>query len=135
MKDNYLEELISRASDKAGSDYALAKMLDTTRQTVSDWRHNRKPCPIGDVALMAEVAGLKPEEWLARAVVAKYEGTAKGDKLYRALGKALGATGAALVSFGASTHPIFSLDENNNIVSYLIRCIEVLTRRRQLVMC
>jgi uncharacterized membrane protein len=68
---------------------------------------------------MAELAGFKAEEWAARALVAQYEGTSKGDKLFRALGKTLVATGGAVASFGASAHQIFSLDP----VSYFIRCI------------
>jgi len=121
-KPDYLDQLIDEASKKAGSDYKLAKMLETSRQSVSNWRHGAKKCPVGDVVLMAEIAGFKAEEWAARAVVSQYEGTSKGDKLYRALGKTLVATGAAVASFGASAHLIFSPD-GNPVVSYFIRCI------------
>jgi predicted transcriptional regulator len=91
-KPEYLDQLLDKASAAAGSDYKLAQMLEVNRSAVSDWRHSRKTCPVADVALMAEIAGLKPEEWIARAVVKQYEGSAKGDKLYRALGKFLAAT-------------------------------------------
>lgn len=121
-KPEYLDQLIDRASEKAGSDYALAKMLDTTRQNVSNWRHGRKPCPAGDQVLMAEIAGLKAEEWASRAIVAQYEGTKKGDMLLRALGKACLATGAAIGSSGASALESFS---------NAIRCILLLNRLRQ----
>lgn len=128
-KPEYLDQLIDLASHKAGSDYKLAKMVNVSRQTVSNWRHAKKTCPVADVVLMAEIAGLESEKWAARAIVAQYEGTPKGDMLYRALGKALLATGAALVSGGASAHPIFSIVDKG--VVYFIRCIEVLTERRQ----
>lgn len=53
-------ELIDRASSATGSDYALAKQLGTSRQTVSDWRHGRKTCPPDMRARLAEIAGLDP---------------------------------------------------------------------------
>lgn len=128
-KPEYLDQLMDQASRAAGSDYKLAQMLKTSRQAVSNWRHGQKTCPVADQVLMAEIAGLKPEEWAARALVAQYEGTSKGDMLFRALGKALLASGAVLVSSGANAHPIFSTITESAIV-YFIRCIEVLSGRR-----
>ncbi len=121
-KPDYLDQLIEKASEKAGSDYKLAALLGASRQAVSNWKHGHKTCPIADQVLMAEIAGFKAEEWAARALVAQYEGTEKGDKLYRALGKTLVATGAVIASFGANALPIFS---HNAIKagSYFIRCI------------
>lgn len=87
-KPDYFDQLLDAASAAAGSDYKLAQMLETSRSTVSDWRAGRRPCPVADVALMAELAGFVPGEWVARHIVHQYEGSAKGDKLYRALGKA-----------------------------------------------
>jgi transcriptional regulator with XRE-family HTH domain len=120
-KPDFLDQLIDRASKEAGSDYALSKRIGVGRQTVSDWRHGRRPCPAADVALMAHIAGLDADAWASRALIAQYEGTEKGEALKKALKKALAATGAALVSSGAiAQEPI----------SYLIRCIERLNRRR-----
>ena len=121
-KPEYLDQLIELASKKAGSDYKLAQLLEVPRQNLSAWKHGKKTCPAADQVLMAELAGLKAEEWAARALVSQYEGTAKGDKLFRALGKVLVATGAAATSFGASAHRIFSHD---GIAAGfdLIRCI------------
>jgi glycosyltransferase A (GT-A) superfamily protein (DUF2064 family) len=128
-KPEYLDQLIEMASKAAGSDYKLAQMLETSRQSVSDWKHSRKTCPVGDQVLMAELAGLKAEEWLARAVVSQYAGTSKGDKLYLALGKALLATGGVIASSGANAHQIFSHNVHE-AVSYLIRCIVLLSFKR-----
>jgi len=100
-KPDYLEKLIDLASKAAGNASKLAENLEVSRQTVSDWKHGRKPCPAGDVALMAEIAGMEPTVWTCRAVAAQYEGTEKGKRLREALKKALVATGAALVSSGA----------------------------------
>lgn len=113
--------LLDKAKCATGSDYATAAALKVQRQEVSDWRTGRKKCSPENVALLANVAGLKAEEWLVRAVIEKHEGTAKGDMLFKALGKALAATGAAIASSGASAHQIFSLD--------FIRCILLLNRR------
>lgn len=120
-KPDYLDQLIEKASAAAGSDYKLAQVLNTSRQAVSDWKHGRKTCPVADQVLMAELAGLKGEEWAARAIVAQYEGTAKGDMLYRALRKSLPAIGAAIASSGAHAHAIYSTSVD--AVSYFIRCI------------
>jgi DNA-binding transcriptional regulator YdaS (Cro superfamily) len=127
-KPDYLDQLIDRASEKAGSDYRLAQMLEVGRSTVSQWRHGKKTCPAGDVALMADIAGLVAEDWTNRAVIAAYAGTSKGEKIARALGKALVATGAVIVTSGVNAGQIGS-----DIGAYLIRCIVLLSRKRALV--
>ena len=119
-KPDYLDQLIDMASTAAGSDYRLAKALGVPRQRVSNWKHGHTTCPAADVALMAQIAGMDAEAWLSRATVAQYEGTPKGEKLAVALGKALLATGAALVTSGASAA---------GVCDYLIRCIERLSYR------
>lgn len=109
----YLSQLIDQASKAAGSDYKLAEELGVTRFNVSNWRHGRTTCPAADQALMASIAGLEPEAWLARATVAQYEG-AKAVKLERALKKSLAQIGGVTATFGFIVAG----------VSYLIRCIE-----------
>ena len=118
----HLVQLLDAASKAAGNDNRLAKSLNVGRSAVSNWRHGIQTCPVADQVLMAEIAGLKPEEWAARALVAQYEGTPKGDKLFIALRKLLAATGAAVASFGASAHPIFSHDGISGLAQF-IRCI------------
>lgn len=123
MQDqDQLHELLDMASKVVGSDYKLAQVLEVSRGQVSDWRHGRKPCPPADMALMASVAGLDAEAWLVRATIAKYEGTAKGDRLYKALGKALLATGAAVASSGASATAIFGNTVPNTLGDWLVAC-------------
>lgn len=119
----YLITLIDKAKEKAGSDYKLAAMLGVSRQAVSNWRHRGKSCPIADQALMASIAGLDVTAWTARAVVSQYEGTAKGDALYKALGKALLATGAVIASSGAAARETFFNGSPTTIVVDFIRCI------------
>ncbi|MBB4225601.1 hypothetical protein [Variovorax guangxiensis] len=100
--------LIDKAKEISGSDYKLAKLTGHTPQQISDWRHGRKPCPPEDQALIAGVAGLNAEQVALRALVEKHEGTAKGDRLMKVLGKALLATGGAIASAGASAAAISS---------------------------
>jgi plasmid maintenance system antidote protein VapI len=119
-KPEYLDQLLQHASDKAGSDYRLAKVLEVNRATISQWRSGKRTCPPGDVALMAEMLGLDPEAWTARAVIAQHEGTQKGVRLASALKKAVLVTGAALATSGASAAAAGC--------SYFIRCIEALIR-------
>ena len=123
-KPEYLEELIDKASKAAGNDSQLAKMLEVSRQAVNDWRKGRKTCPVADQTLMASIAGLDAEAWHARATVAQYEGTSKGDKLYRVLGKALAATGAVIASSGVNALAIYSTANE-----HFIRCIKVLRKK------
>jgi transcriptional regulator with XRE-family HTH domain len=104
-----LEVLIDRASALAGSDGKLAAALGVSRQVVSDWRHGRRTATPEDQALLAAHADLDPILELARATVRKHEGTAKGDLLMKALGKALPAIGAGLASAGAHAQGIGSM--------------------------
>lgn len=80
-----LRELIEQASKIAGSNAALAKLIGAEAPNVNMWKSGKKPCPPGDVALMAHIAGLDAGEWALRAMAAKYEGTAKGEMLMQAL--------------------------------------------------
>ena len=118
----YLSQLLDKAKEATGSDYATAKALGVTRGYVSQWRNGTSQCTPEDVAQLAALAGLEADKWLVRAVLAKHEGTEKGDRLYRALGKASAAIGAAMASSGASAQGIFSLD--------YIRCILLLSNKR-----
>jgi len=101
-KPDYLDQLIDRASAAAGSDYKLAQQIGVNRQAISNWRHGHKTCPAADQALMAQIAGLDPEAWASRALIAAYEGEPKGELLKQALKKALLATGAALAMSGGA---------------------------------
>lgn len=104
-----LNILIDKASAIAGSDYKLAQSLGVGRQVVSNWRHGRKTATPEDQVLLAGIAGLDVTPILARAIVEKHEGTAKGDRLMKVLGKALLATGGAIGSAGAAAHQIGSM--------------------------
>lgn len=108
MKQSELNFLLDKARETCGSDYKVAKTIGATPQNVSDWRHERRTCMPEDIALLAAVAGLDAQAWLSRATVERYEGTPKGDRLMKALGKALVLTGAAAGSVGAHAGAIYS---------------------------
>jgi len=118
-KPDYLDQLITKAAEKAGSDYKLAQLLEVSRGNVSDWRKGRRPCPAAEQALMADIAGLDASAWGARALIAPHEGTEKGERLKQALKKALLATGGAAALFGSSAQAAI-----HDGLAYLIRCIK-----------
>lgn len=106
MKREDVTMLLDLASAKVGSDYKLAQLLGVSRQRVSNWRNAQQTISPEDVAIVANVAGLDASGWALRAMVAKHEGTAKGDRLMKAVGKALLATGAVVASSGAAATEI-----------------------------
>lgn len=106
--DQEVITLLDKAKKAMGTDASVARALGTSAQRVTNWRTGNAPCSPENQALIAAIAGLDPLAELARAVVRKHEGTAKGDQLMKALGKSSLAIGAALASVGASAHQIFS---------------------------
>lgn len=120
-----LSQLLDQASKVAGNDSRLAAMLEVPRQHVNHWRNGLRSCSPEDVAQLADIAGMDGEKWLIRATLAKHEGTAKGDRLMKVLGKALAVTGV-VASNGANAQPTFLID----MLDYFIRCILLLNRKR-----
>lgn len=122
MNGHDVQTLLDKAKLQSGSDYKTAKELGVSRMNLSNWRHGKQPMPVADVALAAHLAGLDAVEWCSRATAAQHEGTPKGVKLQTALKKALQATGAALVSSGASAATITATASKAGLL-YFIRCI------------
>ncbi len=114
--------LLDEAKKQTGSDYKTAQKLMVSRMAVSNWRHDKKPMPVADITLAADLAGMDAVEWTARAVAAQHEGTDKGEALKRALKKALQATGAAMLSSTAKAAA--AMTAFHEPISYLIRCIK-----------
>lgn len=61
-----LPQLIDQAAAKVGSHTELAKRLKVTPQRLSEWKHNRRPCPLETQGLIAEAAGEDPGAWQCR---------------------------------------------------------------------
>lgn len=125
-QQKYLIELMDKAKASLGSDYKVAQALELNPTNLAAWRAGRRPCPPADMVLLAEIAGLEPEHWAARALVAQHEGTNKGEKLQKALRKLLVATGGVTTSFIANAALISPPDT----VIWFIRCALLLSRRR-----
>lgn len=109
-----VKTLIDKAAKVCGSDNKLALHMEVSRTLISDWKHGRKRCAPEDIAVIADLAGFDGAAWANRAMLWRWEGTSKGDRLMRALGKSVIATGAALATSGVSAR----------MVTDLIRCIE-----------
>lgn len=128
--DDNLIFLMDKAKAIAGSDYKLAKLVATTPQKISDWRHGRQKCPPERMAVMAEIAGFDAVQTLLRATVENYEGTEFGDRLMRVLGKALLATGGVIASAGANAAAIYSLTATpTSTYEAAVKAIQCIKRR------
>jgi hypothetical protein len=100
--------LLDKAKNVAGTNTAVAKSLGISLQQLTNWRTGNATCSPENQALIAAVAGLDPAEFLVRAVVLKHQGTAKGDRLMKVLGKSSLAIGAVIGSAGAAAQQISS---------------------------
>lgn len=126
-----LGKLIDAASAVAGSDYKLAQRLDVTRALVSAWRHGKKPCSLDAVADMAAIAGLPVEKIVAEALIDRNAGTPRGERLARALGKALAGVVATLCIYGTAVPDARAAGnsqstQNLQLVKRLRRILEML---------
>lgn len=96
MQSPEISELIKRAAANVGNKAALARHMGVNQSRLREWETGVRTCPIEDVAILADVAGLPAEIWLARAAMWTHEGTPKGERLKKALGKYARAIGAVL---------------------------------------
>lgn len=90
-----VRSLIEKAALRAGNEYRLAKAIGYPDSTVANWKAGQRPCPVSAQALLAEAAGLNPNEVLAYAVIEREPNPKRKERLANALGKALGRMSAA----------------------------------------
>lgn len=88
LAKNRIDNLIKRASESAGTEYKLAKIMGYDQAALTKWKNGSKPCPIEAQAIMAEVAGLDAMETIAAALLERNEGTKRYGALEKAVGKA-----------------------------------------------
>lgn len=67
-----LNLLIEKAKSIVGSEYKLAKLIGAPASSITAWKQGKQGCAVGDVVLMAHIAGLDTSEWAARAIVDSY---------------------------------------------------------------
>lgn len=72
-----LPNLIQKAAQQAGSEYALAKALGITPQLMSDYKHARRACPVDLQAVMADIAGEDVPQALFDAIADRLTSTRK----------------------------------------------------------
>lgn len=90
-----LRELIDRAAKEVGSKTELARMLGVAPQRLNEWRGAHRPCPPEVVAMIADIAGMPGEEWLARATLWAAREKPYFERLRQAVGKRVPLTGGA----------------------------------------
>ena len=90
--------LIEEAKKAAGSYRAISQMTGILPPNLSSIKAGNREASPEELALLAEVAGMNAAEWLVRGVIAKHEGTEKGTRLLRALGKSLPAITALVAA-------------------------------------
>lgn len=76
-----IEELITKASAKLGSEYKVAKAVGATPQRLSDWKTGRATCMAEDRALLADIAGEDPLEEIVTALMERAAGKPKEARL------------------------------------------------------
>lgn len=79
-----LLELITRAAEAAGSEYKLAKALEIPQAHVSNWKTGYRTCTVEDRIQLAELAGVDIEEVIADALLERWAGKPKGERLREA---------------------------------------------------
>lgn len=96
MQQDDIARLIAMAAEEAGSKSEVARRIAVSPQRLRDYEAGTRPCTPEKVALIADVAKLPADQWLARAVLWRHEGKPDEPALKKALGKCLRVTGAAL---------------------------------------
>lgn len=84
-----VSDLIEKAALQAGSEYKVAKAMGTTPQRLSDWKTGRATCTAEDRALLADIAGVDPFAEMTEAILERWAGKAKGDRLAAVLKRRL----------------------------------------------
>ena len=80
-----LNKLIDAAAANCGSSYKLAQTIHVPNGNLSAWRSGAKKVPVGDIALMAELAGLNVVDVTNQAILDRYVDTPKADLVRSAL--------------------------------------------------
>lgn len=89
-----LHDLIDAAAEICGSAYKLSQHIGYSRNEVSQWRNDKRPCPIEAQVFMAQIVGLSVDVVMREALIERHANTPRGEKLVTALGKGLMGAGA-----------------------------------------
>jgi ribosome-binding protein aMBF1 (putative translation factor) len=82
-------QLIELAASIQGGYAQLARELGIPDSVVHHYRTGRRSCPLDIQAMLADIAGFNATNQVNEAMLAKHEGTARGERLRHALAKAM----------------------------------------------
>lgn len=91
------KRLIDEAAGHCGTDQDLARVMNTSRQVISDWRHGRKKPSAMVLADLAVIAGYDPGKVVVGALAEEAQGDRKA-RLQYALRRMHEATAAKLTA-------------------------------------
>lgn len=88
-----LNLLIEKAALIAGSEYKVAKQLGIPQSHVWGWKNGTRTCAPEDRALLADIAGVDPYPEVIEAMIERWEGKPKGERLKEALLSRIASSG------------------------------------------
>jgi hypothetical protein len=139
-----IKTLIDKASEKCGSDKALAERMDVKANVISMLRHGRPISP-ETAAELAFIAHENIAEAINWAILERAKGTRREGVLRAILGKGIAAGVAGMLAFSYSadsTASSVSSNKSNKLVSslYIVECqraekYRLFKRRMRAVIC
>jgi hypothetical protein len=129
--DKHVIDLVERAAERAGSMNKLAKALHIAESAPRGWKALTRPFSPEDRMRVAAIAGDDAIAELARAMIAKHEGTPKGDQLRLLLGNVLRHSGAAVASVLLALGSLTFLPTPANAQA-MVRALDTMCRRVKL---
>lgn len=73
--------LIAKAAERLGSEYKVAQAMEITPQRLSNWKTGQQTCTAEDRVLLADIAGVDPFEEIADAMLQRWAGKPKAERL------------------------------------------------------
>lgn len=93
-----VRRLIDEAAAKIGGQNKLARAMHYTSANVSEWRKGTRSCPVQAQALMADIAGLSPQELTLYVVIEQERNPERKERLLEVLGKGFARMSAACLA-------------------------------------
>lgn len=126
------QTLIDKASKVCGSDAELARRIGVYPPDISNLRAGKRELSPEMAALIADVAGLDPQQAVIDAVIERNKTGQKAEQIRQILGKATAAGAAAMLLFfyGAPLFSAMGIEAPELTVLYIVLCAlrAVLTR-------
>lgn len=127
-----LKTLIDKASEKCGSDTALAKRMGVDQPSISQMRAGKRTVTPETAAELADIAGEDPREAMVLAVLVRSKGTRREGVLREILGKALAAGGVGMLPTSYRNESSDSTEKINNSAT-VVNPLYIVSSSRRLV--